>query len=69
MKKVLTLAMLVGMFSSAYASMSYECNRYVGGDYKGFIKVSANNKDEAEDKAYKKYKNELKMKVDYVKCK
>jgi len=70
MKKItLGLIVLVTLSSMVNASMKYECSRYVGGDYKGFIKVVASNKSEAENKAYKKYKNELKMKVDYVKCK
>jgi len=70
MKKIILGLVTLATFSSmANASMKYECSRYVSGDYKGFIKVVANNKDEAENKAYNKYKNELKMKVDYVKCK
>lgn len=70
MKKIILGLVALATFSSmANASMKYECSRYVNGDYKGFIKVVANNKSEAENKAYKKYKNELKMKVDYVKCK
>jgi hypothetical protein len=51
------------------ASIKYECSIYINGKYEGFIKVVANSKDEAEKKAYIKYKNELKMRVDYVKCK
>jgi len=66
---MLGLVALVTLSSMANASLKYECSRYVGGDYKGFIKVVANSKEEAENKAYKKYKNELKIKVDYVKCK
>jgi len=70
MKKIILGFMaFVTISSIANASMKYECSRYVSGDYKGFIKVVANNKHDAENKAYKKYKNELKMKVDYVKCK
>lgn len=70
MKKVLGLVMLVGVISSSVmASMKYECNRYVGGDYKGFTYVVANSKSEAESKAYDKFKNQLAKRVDYVKCK
>jgi len=70
MKKItLGLVALATFSSMSNASMKYECSRYAGGDYKGFIKVVANNKDEAEKKAYEKYKNELKLKIDYVKCK
>ena len=70
MKKIiLGLVAIATILSTANASLKYECSRYVGNDYKGFIKVVANSKDAAEIKAYKKYKNELKMKVDYVKCK
>ena len=54
MKKItLGLITLVTLSSMVNASMKYECSRYVGGDYKGFIKVVANNKGEAEKKAYK----------------
>jgi len=70
MNKLFLVAILAGVFTtSAMASMSYECNRYVNGEYQGFIKISANSKSEAETKAYNKYKNKLKLKVDYVKCK
>ena len=70
MKRLILSLLAIATFSSmANASMKYECSRYVSGDYKGFIKVVANNKSEAEKKAFKKYKNELKMRVDYVKCK
>ncbi len=70
MKKItLGLVVLVALSSMLNASIKYECSRYVNGNYEGFIKIVASNKDEAEKKAYKKYKNELKMKVDYVKCK
>lgn len=70
MKKIiLGLVTLATLSSILNASMKYECSRYAGGDYQGFIKVAANNKGEAENKAYDKYKNKLKMKVDYVKCK
>jgi len=70
MKKVLVAVMALGMLTSvANAGMKYECNRYVGGDYKGYTTVVANNKAEAEQKAYLKFKNQLGIKVDYVKCK
>lgn len=70
MKKTLTAVMALGMMSViAQAGMKYECNRYVGGDYKGYTTVVADNKSEAEQKAYTKFKNELGKKVDYVKCK
>jgi len=70
MKKIVLGALIVmGMFSVANTSLKYECNRYVGGEYKGYTYVYANNKTEAEQKAYKKFKEELGKKVDYVKCK
>jgi len=68
-KIILGLVALVTLSSMANASLKYECSRYVGGDYKGFIKVVANSKEEAEKKAYAKYKYDLKIKADYVKCK
>lgn len=69
MLMVVVLAALIGFSGSANASLSYECNRYVGGDYKGFIKVVADNKAEAEAKAFEKWKEELKLPVDSVQCK
>jgi len=70
MKKIiLNIVAIATILSVANASTKYECSRYVSGDYKGFIKIVANNKNEAEKKALKKYKNELKIRVDYVKCK
>ena len=65
----LALAGLSGLSGAAQAlALSYECSRYANGEYQGFIKVSADNKQEAERKAYEKYKK-LRLKVDYVKCK
>jgi len=70
MKKVLVAVMALGMMvSAANAGLKYECNRYINGNYEGYINVVANNKAEAEKKAYAKYKYKLKYKVDYVKCK
>ena len=70
MEKVIVAVMALGMLASvANASLKYECNRYVGGDYKGYTYVTANNKAEAEQKAYIKFKEQLGKKVDYVKCK
>lgn len=68
-KLVLGTLVIMGMFSVANASLKYECNRYVGGEYKGYTYVYANNKAEAERKAYIKFKEKLGKKVDYVKCK
>jgi hypothetical protein len=68
MKKVILLAMLIGMLSSLSASMSYECWRYVGGSPQGYIKVSANSKSEAQSKAQDKFAD-LGKKVEYIKCK
>jgi len=67
MKKVLTVAMLVGMFSSVYAS-SYECWRYVGGKPQGYVKVSASSNSDAQSKAADKFAN-MSKKVEYIKCK
>lgn len=52
----------------SHASLSWECSRYVDGEYQGFTKVSADTKKEAEIKAEQKYKD-LDLKFDYVKCK
>ncbi len=70
MNRLLLIALSVGIFSSsASASLKYECNRYVNGEYQGFIMIYADSRAEAERKAYNKYKHELNLKVDYVKCK
>jgi len=70
MKKVWMAFAALGMMSvAANAALKYECNRYVGGEYKGYTYVVANNKAEAEQKAYQKFKYDLGKKVDYVKCK
>ncbi len=50
------------------ASLKYECNRYVDGKYEGFIMMIADNKAQAEKKAYDKYK-QMGHKVHSVKCK
>ena len=70
MKKTLLLTIaLLGFSSISSASLKYECSRYVDGEYQGYTTVEADNKAEAERKAKKKFKEELKKKVDYVKCK
>ena len=62
------LAGLAGLSGAAQAGLKYECSRYLNGEYQGYITVVANNKQEAERKAYEKYR-ELRLKVDYVRCK
>lgn len=66
---ILSAVALANFSNTAHAGMKYECSRYVNGDYKGYTTVVANNKEEAEIKAKKKFKNDLNKKVDYVKCK
>ena len=69
MRKVLVSVMALGMMvSAAHASLKYECNRYVNGKYEGYIKIVADNKVQAEQKAYAKYK-QMGYKVHSVKCK
>jgi len=66
---VLSLVAIATISSVANASLKYECSRYVGGEYQGWTTVVANNKSEAEQKAYVKFKEQLEKRVDYVKCK
>ena len=66
-KSAIVFLVLAGLSGAAQAGLSYECSRYLNGEYKGFIKVTADNKQEAERKAYQKYR-ELRLKVDYVRC-
>ena len=68
MKKSVIVFLVLAGLSGAAQALEYECSRYVNGEYQGFIKVSANNKQEAERKAYEKYR-QLRLKVDYVNCK
>ncbi|WP_230656342.1 hypothetical protein [Psychrobacter sp. I-STPA10] len=71
MKKFASLIAVSALFvfsSQAQASYSYECSRYVDGSPTGgHVKVVADSKSEAEQKAMQKYK-ELKLRTDYVKC-
>ena len=67
MKKMCFVVLLV-MSSSSFASMSYECWRYVKEEPQGYVIVLANSKSEAEKKAYQKFKN-IGKKVEYIKCK
>jgi len=69
MRKIILPIILIGLTSVANASLKYECNRYVNGDYKGYTYVVADNKIKAEKKAYTKFKDYLDKEVDYVKCK
>ncbi|WP_457743951.1 hypothetical protein [Sulfurimonas sp.] len=66
---VLSLVALATISSVANASLKYECSRYVNSSYQGYTTVVANNKSEAEQKAYVKFKEQLGKRVDYVKCK
>ena len=68
-KSVIVFLVLAGLSGTVQAFAKYECNRYVNGKYKGYIKINADNKKEAEWKAYEKYIKELRLEVDYVKCK
>ena len=67
-KSVIVFLVLAGLSGAARAGLKYECGRYVNGEYQGFITVTADNKQEAERKAYEKYK-QLGLRVDYVNCK
>ena len=68
MKKFI-LAMAV-LATSLMASSKWTCYRYVDGKPTGgVVYVYANSKDEATKKAMKKYRDELRYRVDYVKCK
>jgi len=66
---ILSLVAIATISSVANASLKYECSRYVNGKYQGWTKVLANNKKEAEGKAYVKFSEKLDKRVDYVKCK
>lgn len=71
MKKLVSLmavSALLALSSQAQAGTSYECSRYVdGAPTGGHVKVVADSKAEAEQKAMQKYK-EMNLRTDYVKC-
>ena len=67
MKKIAIYFVMIGFSGMAHAGLKYEYNRYVDGDYKGYTYVVADNKSQAESKAYDKFKNQLDKRVDYVK--
>ncbi len=67
MKKII-LILLLAMSSSSFASMSYECWRYVKGKPQGYVTVSADSKSEAEKKAYQKFKD-IGKKFENIECK
>ena len=74
MKKViLSLGLMAFLvIGKSYASDEYEytCYKIVDGKITGsYVKVKAKDEKEAEKKAYKKYKEELGINVEGVKCK
>ena len=46
-KSAIVFLVLAGLSGAAQATLSYECSRYVNGEYKGFIKGTADNKQQA----------------------
>lgn len=48
--------------------MSYECWAYINGKPEKMVNVTANNKEEAETKAWEKFNN-LGINPDYINCK
>jgi len=65
----LLTAALLAAATPSLASTKYECHRYVNNKPEGHVNVSADTGKEAEQLALDKYRNKLKKKVDYVKCK
>lgn len=70
MKKFLTLSVFSMLLLSAQvqAKMSYECSRYLNGEWQGYVKVAADNNAEAVRLAEQKYR-QMEYRFDYVKCK
>ena len=65
MKKILVLVAAFGFLNAS----TWTCYRYVNGSPTGgFVKVSASSKQEAQQKAYEKYKK-LGYKFDSINCK
>lgn len=68
MKKIAVTLFVLAASATAHADRTYECYRYVDGKPAGgFVKVSAASKDEAERKAFQKYKD-MGEKVHSVNC-
>lgn len=57
------------MSTSSFASMSYECWAYNNGSPDKMTYVSANNNSDAVSKGERKFRNDLDVRFDYVKCK
>ena len=73
MKKLLLGSVLLIGLMSVVSAKSYECKRYVNGKYEGFLKVRADSKSEAVNKALEKYRKLNRglftnLKVDDIKC-
>jgi len=69
MKKFLLVVGVIGVTNLLMASSTWTCYRYLSGEPTGgFVKISADSKQEAEQKAYDKYK-ELGYNFDSVNCK
>lgn len=69
LRNIIVLTVAIFFSSIANAGLKYECNRYVNGEYKGYTYVIADNRSQAESIAFEKFKNDLRKRVDHVKCK
>jgi len=70
MKKYFLIGITLFIFVSVvYASLGWTCYNYVNGKATGgWISITANTRQEAEAKAVDHYRNELKLRSDYCKC-
>lgn len=69
MKKVVVSAILVGLIGVSANAMTYECWSYKGGQLDKSFDVEANNKSEAESKAWDKFYKLWEYRPDAIKCK
>lgn len=68
MKKLLIVAIVLLVFASIAYAYKFTCYRYVNGHPTGgWISVEADSVEEAESKAYARFK-ELGGQIDYCKC-
>lgn len=66
-KSIFALSLLALTATTAYAD-TFKCYRYVDGSPTGgYIKVEADSKSEASEKALQEYKD-MGKRVDYVEC-
>ena len=69
MKKIFFGSMLLVLTMSVASAHTWSCSGYINGKYKGVIKIKfADNEDEAKQKAYRHFRDDLNIKVTSTSC-